>query len=190
MEYDNNIFTDLLLTSDLKGYIHQPGYYFTESSLRKQKELDILLMVHGWRKYDMTQQIGISPFTPLQLPESQLVLYGQVKSTILKNKLKDIALSVMVKRDAEIITGQTVTDENGHFSIPLEDFEGSMEAVIQTRKVGKERNKDASILIDRHFSPATRAYGYRELHPSGATLPTGNRKLKNSTLYIWIPSVG
>ena len=137
MEYDNNIFTDLLLTSDLKGYIHQPGYYFTESSLRKQKELDILLMVHGWRKYDMTQQIGISPFTPLQLPESQLVLYGQVKSTILKNKLKDIALSVMVKRDAEIITGQTVTDENGHFSIPLEDFEGSMEAVIQTRKVGK-----------------------------------------------------
>lgn len=165
MEYDNNIFTDLLLTSDLKGYIHQPGYYFTESSLRKQKELDILLMVHGWRKYDITQQIGISPFTPLQLPESQLVLYGQVKSTILKNKLKDIALSVMVKRDAEIITGQTVTDENGHFSIPLEDFEGSMEAVIQTRKVGKERNKDASILIDRHFSPATRAYGYKELHP-------------------------
>lgn len=59
-----------------------------------------------------------------------------------------------------------------------------MEAVIQTRKVGKERNKDASILIDRHFSPATRAYGYRELHPGGATLPTGNRKLKNSTLYI------
>ena len=170
MEYDNNIFTDLLLTSDLKGYIHQPGYYFTESSLRKQKELDILLMVHGWRKYDMTQQIGISPFTPLQLPESQLVLYGQVKSTILKNKLKDIALSVMVKRDAEIITGQTVTDENGHFSIPLEDFEGSMEAVIQTRKVGKERNKDASILIDRHFSPATRAYGYRELYPEWSNI--------------------
>ncbi len=28
LEYDNNIFTDLLLTSDLKGYIHQPGYYF------------------------------------------------------------------------------------------------------------------------------------------------------------------
>lgn len=165
MEYDNNIFTDLLLTSDLKGYIHQPGYYFTENSLRKQKELDILLMVHGWRKYDMAQLIGINPFTPLQLPENQLVLYGQVKSTIFKNKLKDIALSIMVKEDAEIITGKTVTDENGHFSIPLEDFEGSMEAVIQTRKVGKERNKDTSIFIDRHFSPATRAYGYSELHP-------------------------
>ncbi|MDU1632364.1 MAG: hypothetical protein E6834_07240, partial [Bacteroides ovatus] len=94
LEYDNNIFTDLLLTSDLKGYIHQPGYYFASPSPRKQTELDILLMVHGWRKYDMSQAISTAPFTPLQLPEAQLVLNGQVKSTILKNKLKDIALSV------------------------------------------------------------------------------------------------
>lgn len=165
MEYDNNLFTDLLLTSDLKGYIHQPGYYFTEASPRKQEELDVLLMVHGWRKYDMAQFIGIKPFIPLQTPESQLNLHGEVKSTILKNKLKGIELSVIVKRDSALITGQTVTDENGHFIIPMEDFEGSMEAVIQTRKVGKERKKDASILIDRNFSPASRAYDYKELHP-------------------------
>lgn len=163
--YDNNLFTDLLLTSDLKGYIHQPGYYFTEASPRKQKELDILLLVHGWRKYDMSQLIGTTPFVANQAPESQLVLYGQVKSTILKNKLKNIDLSVMVKKDANIITGQTVTDENGYFSIPMEDFEGELEAIIQTRRAGKERNKDASIFIDRHFSPAVRAYGYSELHP-------------------------
>ena len=103
--------------------------------------------VHGWRKYDMSQAISTAPFTPLQLPEAQLVLNGQVKSTILKNKLKDIALSVIVKKDDQFITGGTVTDENGRFTIPVEDFEGTTEAVIQTRKVGKERNKDASILI-------------------------------------------
>lgn len=153
LEYDNNIFTDLLLTSDLKGYIHQPGYYFASPSPRKQTELDVLLMVHGWRKYDMNQTISTAPFTPLQLPEAQLALNGQVKSTILKNKLKDIALSVIVKKDDQFITGGTVTDENGRFTIPVEDFEGTTEAVIQTRKVGKERNKDASILIDRNFSP-------------------------------------
>lgn len=164
-EYDNNLFTDLLLTSDLKGYIHQPGYYFVNVSPKKQEELDILMMVHGWRKYDMEQLIGVKPFAPHQLPEPQLVLYGEVKSTILNKKQKDIALSVMAKRDGNIITGQTVTDENGQFAIPMEDFQGSMEAVIQTRKLGKERNRDTSIFIDRHFSPATRAYGYAELHP-------------------------
>ena len=185
LEYDNNIFTDLLLTSDLKGYIHQPGYYFASPSPRKQTELDILLMVHGWRKYDISQAISTAPFTPLQLPEAQLVLNGQVKSTILKNKLKDIALSVIVKKDDQFITGGTVTDENGRFTIPVEDFEGTTEAVIQTRKVGKERNKDASILIDRNFSPAPRAYGYKELHPEWKDLTYWQQKAESfDSLYM------
>lgn len=185
LEYDNNIFTDLLLTSDLKGYIHQPGYYFASPSPRKQTELDVLLMVHGWRKYDMSQTISTAPFTPLQLPEAQLVLNGQVKSTILKNKLKDIALSVIVKKDDQFITGGTVTDENGRFTIPVEDFEGTTEAVIQTRKVGKERNKDASILIDRNFSPAPRAYGYKELHPEWKDLGYWQQKAESfDSLYM------
>ena len=185
LEYDNNIFTDLLLTSDLKGYIHQPGYYFASPSPQKQTELDVLLMVHGWRKYDMSQAISTAPFTPLQLPEAQLVLNGQVKSTILKNKLKDIALSVIVKKDDQFITGGTVTDENGRFTIPVEDFEGTTEAVIQTRKVGKERNKDASILIDRNFSPAPRAYGYKELHPEWKDLAYWQQKAESfDSLYM------
>lgn len=185
LEYDNNIFTDLLLTSDLKGYIHQPGYYFASPSPRKQTELDVLLMVHGWRKYDMSQAISTAPFIPLQLPEAQLVLNGQVKSTILKNKLKDIALSVIVKKDDQFITGGTVTDENGRFTIPVEDFEGTTEAVIQTRKVGKERNKDASILIDRNFSPAPRAYGYKELHPEWKDLAYWQQKAESfDSLYM------
>lgn len=185
LEYDNNIFTDLLLTSDLKGYIHQPGYYFASPSPQKQMELDILLMVHGWRKYDISQAISTAPFIPLQLPEAQLVLNGQVKSTILKNKLKDIALSVIVKKDDQFITGGTVTDENGRFTIPVEDFEGTTEAVIQTRKVGKERNKDASILIDRNFSPAPRAYGYKELHPEWKDLTHWQQKAENfDSLYM------
>ena len=185
LEYDNNIFTDLLLTSDLKGYIHQPGYYFASPSPRKQTELDVLLMVHGWRKYDMSQAISTASFTPLQLPEAQLVLNGQVKSTILKNKLKDIALSVIVKKDDQFITGGTVTDENGRFTIPVEDFEGTTEAVIQTRKVGKEHNKDASILIDRNFSPAPRAYGYKELHPEWKDLAYWQQKAESfDSLYM------
>lgn len=185
LEYDNNIFTDLLLTSDLKGYIHQPGYYFESPSPRKQIELDVLLMVHGWRKYDMNQYFTVTSFVPLQLPERQLELNGQVKSTILKNKLKDIALSVIVKKDDQLITGETVTDENGCFTIPVEDFEGLMEAVIQTRKVGKGHNKDASILIDRNFSPTPRTYDYKELHPEWKDLTYWQQKAETSdSLYM------
>lgn len=164
-EYDNNIYTDLLLTSDLKGYIHQPGYYFAETSLKRQTELDILLMVHGWRKYDMEQLIGKRSFSPLQSPETKLILHGQVKSLVQKNELKDIAVSVMAKTDSVIIAGSTVTDAQGCFEIPVEDFENTMEAIFQTKKEGKERKKMTSILIDRNFSPALRSYDYSEWNP-------------------------
>ena len=166
LAYDNNLFTDLLFTSDLKGYIHQPGYYFSDMTLRKMEELDILMMVHGWRKYDMEQQIGTKPFVPSQLPEQQLVLYGQVKSSIMKKPLKDIDLSVVIKKkDAGLLTGQTVTDSEGRFSIPLEDFVGTEEALVQTRKQNKKRNKDTSIQFDRNFAPGLRPFDYDELHP-------------------------
>ena len=165
LEYDNNLFTDLLFTSDLKGYIHQPGYYLVDMDTKKLQELDILMLVHGWRKYDMEQIIGVTPYTPLQKPEGQLVLNGQIKSSILKNELKNIGLSVMIKKDEGLITGQTVTDENGRFSIPMEDFEGSEEALFQTRRLNKNRNKDASIMIDRNFSPKVRPLDYLESHP-------------------------
>ena len=80
-----------------------------------------------------------------------------------------------------------MTDENGRFTIPVEDFEGTTEAVIQTRKVGKERNKDASILIDRNFSPAP-GRASRSFIQNGKTWPTGNRKPRVLILYTWILS--
>ena len=166
MEYDNNLLTDLLLTSDLKGYIHQPGYYFTDASPRKQQELDMLLLVHGWRKYDLSREIKSKRFVPSQLPEQQLIIHGQVKSSILKKNLKDIQLSVMLKEGDNITTGETLTDSLGRFGIPMEDIFGEQEAIIQTRKVGKSRNRDAAIFIDRNFSPALRSYAYEECHPT------------------------
>lgn len=185
LEYDNNIFTDLLLTSDLKGYIHQPGYYFSSPSLKKQIELDLLLLIHGWRKYDMSSIIAEPGFTPKQLPESQLILNGQVKSTLFKKKLKDIELSVMLKKNEEVVIGSTVTDANGNFKIPLEDFIGTTEAIIQTKKVGKERTKDTSISIDRHFSPNPRKLDYNELHLNYKDISKWQHEVdKSDSLYI------
>ena len=48
----------MLLTSGLKGYIDKPGYYFADITLRKLQELDVLLMVHGWRQYALSQLIS------------------------------------------------------------------------------------------------------------------------------------
>lgn len=46
-----NIYSRLLLTSDLKGYIYNPAYYFLNSSDSVKQALDNLLLTHGWSRY-------------------------------------------------------------------------------------------------------------------------------------------
>lgn len=164
-EYDNNMYTDLLLTSDLKGYIHQPGYYFDNMDQEKQRELDVVMMIHGWRKYDMSQQISSQSFKPLQYPETKLTLHGQIRSYVLNNALKNIAVSVIAKADSSFVAGKTVTDTEGRFELPVEDFENTLDAVFQTQKDGKNHKKMTSILLDRNFAPPLTALDYNAIHP-------------------------
>lgn len=46
-----NINSYLLVTSDLKGYIHNPGYYFIDDNLQRKHALDLVMMTHGWRRF-------------------------------------------------------------------------------------------------------------------------------------------
>ena len=50
--YDNsNLMTDLLLSSDLRGFIAYPAHYFEADDAEHRRHLDLLMMVQGWRKY-------------------------------------------------------------------------------------------------------------------------------------------
>ena len=44
--------SEILLNSELKGYIEDPGYYFESADPRVDSHLDLLMMTQGWRRYD------------------------------------------------------------------------------------------------------------------------------------------
>lgn len=46
-----NIFTQFLLSGELKGYIHQPEYYFSDNTATSDENLDLVMLTHGWRRY-------------------------------------------------------------------------------------------------------------------------------------------
>ena len=53
LTYDTGtIMTDLLLSSELKGFIAYPDYYFEADDDEHRRALDLLMMVQGWRRYD------------------------------------------------------------------------------------------------------------------------------------------
>lgn len=165
LEYDNTIYTDLLLTSELKGYIHQPGYYFAESTSARQQELDVLLMVHGWRKYNLSEMVGTPPVQPRYLPENRLNIHGQLKSYVLKREQENLEVSILAKNDSTYLAGHTLSDSLGYFDIPIEGFEGTIPTNFQTRKPGSKNKKMCSVLLFRNFSPDLRTYNFFELNP-------------------------
>ena len=48
----DNIISRLLLTGDIKGYVHNPSYYFSNPSDSYAQHLDLVMLTHGWRKYN------------------------------------------------------------------------------------------------------------------------------------------
>ncbi len=58
---------DLLLASEVKGYVHQPRYYFEQpGDPVRRAALDLLLMVQGWSATDFEQMCGSREFRPEQ----------------------------------------------------------------------------------------------------------------------------
>ena len=58
---DGNMFTELLLCSDLRGFIPSPAYYFSSSEPSRRNDLDLLLMVQGWRRYERVPMLRYTP---------------------------------------------------------------------------------------------------------------------------------
>lgn len=60
--YDNgNIMTDMLLSSELKGFIANPAYYFVSDDAQHRSDLDLLMMVQGWRRYKRVETLRYEP---------------------------------------------------------------------------------------------------------------------------------
>src|SRR5690606_27205252 len=49
---EESIFSGLLLTSDRRGYNHNPAWYFNTDEVAYQDLLDLAMMTQGWRSFD------------------------------------------------------------------------------------------------------------------------------------------
>lgn len=48
---ETNMATHFLLTSDIRGNIYEPAYYFDRTNSKAADHLDLLLLTQGWRSY-------------------------------------------------------------------------------------------------------------------------------------------
>ena len=117
------IASHLLLTSDLMGYVENPGYYFREQSATTALALDDLLLTQGWRRF-VWKEVLVGSFPAALFPTEQGIgLTGQVVSEHGNRPIPNSQLTFLQTRPTKNITTGN-TDAQGRFNfvgIPVRD---------------------------------------------------------------------
>ena len=123
-----SILTNLLLQSDLKGRINNPAWYFENSD--RSKDLDMLMMTQGWRRYDVAHALigrGVVPQFPI---EQGQILSGIVKSEWRNKPIENAIVKIIAPKIG--YGNLTTTDVDGRWLIDDVAFPDSTLFVMQT----------------------------------------------------------
>ena len=151
--------TSMLLSSDLKGFIENPSWYFDSDDPQRDTALDLLMLVQGWRRYDWRYIDNPEYFQVDYLPEQKMVLYGdaiplRTSLTGLFTKEKRpirIACSMMnlsddlKEGDTYLFNGIVDADTSGHFQIAYEPFHGHVKLALRAQYTKGDKVKKDSI---------------------------------------------
>ena len=85
---EEDIFSNVLLASDIKGYVHHPGYYFSSEADSVAAHLDLVMMTNGWRRFKW-EDVLANRWPQIRIrPDNFLAIEGRVRG-INKNEFKD-----------------------------------------------------------------------------------------------------
>ena len=159
-----NALTWMLLSSDVKGYIDNPDYYFESDDREHRIKADLLMMVQGWRRYDWKLMAGKAEFKKIQPIEDKLYLFGQLEQKKKKNPVDSVQVDVwLYNKLGDWLHGQTYTDSVGNYAFKTPDMSGEWTLLFNTKKDDEDTNY--KVTIDRNISPMPRYLSPAETMP-------------------------
>ena len=138
------------MTSELKGHIENPNWYFeTGDSRKRQEALDQLMLTQGWRRYNMQEVIKGNIQHPESEYEESMSLRGQVTTNVLKKAVKNTQVRITAPKVglAEVID----TDSNGHFHLRGFEFPDSIRYLISA--ISKNKKDNVTLEIQKEEYP-------------------------------------
>lgn len=144
---ESTIFSNILLTSDLKGYIEKPNYYFTADNDTVNKALDNLMLTQGYRRFswkEISRTSNVAEVKPVFKAEKLgMDISGKVltlgNDPLLNGKVTLMSLRSGILRD-------TVTDATGRFSFQDMVLTDSIRFAVQART--EKKGKKVEIILD------------------------------------------
>lgn len=119
------IYSTLLLSSELKGYIEDPAWYFRN---KDSEALDVLMMTQGWRRYNIPEVIKGHCQIPSVLPEESQQLSGSIKSLVLRKPVKEGVVRIWAP-EAKMVE-EVKSDSTGNFCLRNFEFPDSTRYMV------------------------------------------------------------
>lgn len=130
-QQQGNIFTWLWLSSDLKGMIESPEYYFSENTPGVREALDNLMLVHGWRRFNWNSLLVAKNFTFDHAPEFDgHIISGRIVSGDNATPLTDVRSFLSVP-GYPIQFYTTASDGDGIVRFDVRNYFGRNDVVLQ-----------------------------------------------------------
>ncbi len=141
-----NIFSGLLLTSDLKGYVHDPAYYFSATNDSVQNALDLVMMTNGWRRFKWDELLKNPLSAKKYSDQGYIALSGKISLEGTKKPFanKDL-LMFTIAGDSGRSMEMIHTDAEGRFKKDSIIFFGSARVLITDIKGKKSRFIDVKL---------------------------------------------
>ena len=152
--YVENIKTWLLLNSDLRGEIENPGYFFEVPNDSKRRYLlDLTMMTHGWRRFTW-QSILNEERKPREFPiEKGLFIKGKTKYLRKPYDFRSTATRLTILGNLPHQETQQ-SDSLGNFTYGPFVFYDSIPTLVEARltnfKSVKSKNRRVVILLDHN----------------------------------------
>lgn len=143
-EYPQNIVSYLMLDAELKGMLSNAGYYFKDDSAVTKEKLDLLMLTHGWRRYNWNKFNDKLPLKQYEI-ENGIHVRGKVKRLFSKKGVIGGEVTLFLNDDeGGFLISQAPTDSLGYFEFPSLVFPDSINAFVQG--VNKRGRKNTEIM--------------------------------------------
>jgi len=154
----NNIVSHFLLSSDIRGKIANPAYYFSHNSDSVAEHLDLVMLTNGWRRFKWEDVVrGKLPDIRFPRDTSYLYMSGKIFG-VAKNQLtgkESIALLVKDSGSSKLLIMDIKTD--GSFGDPSMILFDTLK-VYYSLKSKFLKEAEARFMTDRLPSPNYAAF--------------------------------
>lgn len=142
------ILSNLLLQSDLQGYVEDAAWYFTTGS-NTDAALDALMLTQGWRRYDIPAALRGSYAEPPMAIERGQEISGTVKSLWRGKPLANAEVSVIAP--SRMFCNAARTDSLGRFRLNGFDLPDGTKFIVQA--LNPKKKNEMNFSIDEQLFP-------------------------------------